>query len=281
MSLLVWVIVLVASIALQVVPGVPFWTPLVVLLALPLVLLAYVRVVDQWNRAVVLRFGRFAGVRGPGFIFLLPFEAILQYVDTRVRTSELRAEQTLTRDGVSVGVEAIVTWKAIDAEKAALAVSNYVSSVEQIASIALREAVGKSTLGEMLSARDKLDEDIRQRLEHRIGPWGINCLAVDIKDVAIPPELRDAMSRQAQAERERDARITLAEAEVAIARKTVEAAALYDLSPTALDLRKMGLVYEMGRDTSTIIVPTDMASVFGAVAVARASPGPSTPATAK
>ena len=281
MSLLVWVIVLVASIALQVVPGVPFWAPLAVLLALPLVLLTYVRVVDQWNRAVVLRFGRFAGVRGPGFIFLLPFEAILQYVDTRVRTSELRAEQTLTRDGVSVGVEAIVTWKAIDAEKAALAVSNYVSSVEQIASIALREAVGKSTLGEMLSARDKLDDDIKQRLEHRIGPWGIVCLAVDIKDVAIPPELRDAMSRQAQAERERDARITLAEAEVAIARKTVEAAALYDLSPTALDLRKMGLVYEMGKDTSTIIVPTDMASVFGAIAVARATPGEGKPVTAK
>ena len=158
-----------------------------------------------------------------------------------------------------------MTWKVTDAGRASLAVSAYRAAVEQIAAIALREAVGKSTLGDMLSSRDKLDEDIRRRLEHRVMPWGVECLAVDIKDVQIPAELRDAMSRQAQAERERDARITLAEAEVAIARKTAEAATLYDASPTALDLRKMGLVYEMGKNTSTVIVPTDMAAVFGAL----------------
>ena len=239
-----------------------------------------VRFVKEWNRAVVLRLGKFAGIRGPGLILLIPFiEQVNQLVDLRLRTTRLLSETAMTRDTVSVGVETIVFWKVIDPRIAAVEVANYDDAVNQAAMVSLRETIGSATLGELLSDFAMIDERLRTSIARRVGAWGVEIVSVDIKDVAIPNALQEVMSRQAQADRERAARVTLAGAETEIAARMSEAAAIYDRSGTALKLREMGLVYEMGKSNSTILIPTEMLAsvsgvaggIAGAAALARTS----------
>jgi regulator of protease activity HflC (stomatin/prohibitin superfamily) len=232
---------------------------------LPFVLLvlslSVIRVVSQWNKAVILRFGKVRGIVGPGLVLKLPFvETIHSYVDMRTRTTMLKAEKTLTTDMVAVTVETVVFWHVVDVSKAVFAVNDYENAVEQVALTCMREMIGSTTLASLLSDRETADKKLRETIDRRVTDWGLNVISVDIKDVGIPNELLEVMSRQAQAERERDARVTLASAEVEIANKTAEAAKVYQDNPIALQLRQMGLTYDMAKNGTTIVIPSDMAS---------------------
>jgi regulator of protease activity HflC (stomatin/prohibitin superfamily) len=233
-----------------------------------IILLRSVRVANEWQRAVVLRLGRFAGVRGPGLYLLIPIlDRVANVVDMRIMTTTITAEQALTRDTVAVGVDAIVFWQVADAERAAVRIADYAQAIERVAQTSLREMIGATDLSRLLSDRRAADEQLRATIGAKTADWGVGIVSVEIKDVAIPRELQDAMSRQAQAEREKDARVTLASAEQEIARQVLEAAALYDRSPTALRLRQMNLLYEMNKERgTTVLIPTDMAEALGRMA---------------
>jgi regulator of protease activity HflC (stomatin/prohibitin superfamily) len=272
MALLIWFVLLVAVLAAAAGGSAPVWAVMPVAASLPIFLLAYVRIVDQWRIAVVLRFGRFAGARGPGFILLLPFERVHAYVDMRVRTTPLTAERALTQDTVAVGVDTIVFWQVVDPQLASMGVENYAEAVGQAALTSIREAIGGTTLQHLLAEREILDSRIQAAMTRRTAAWGVSVTSVDIKDVSIPPDLYEVMSRQAQAEREKSARVTLASAEIEVARATAEAAKIYDDNPTALSLRRMGLVYEMGQNSNTIMIPTDLAGAMaGSLAMSTAA----------
>jgi regulator of protease activity HflC (stomatin/prohibitin superfamily) len=217
-----------------------------------------VRMVAQWQRAIVLNLGRFAGLRGPGLFFIVPLiQQVSSIIDLRTITSTFNADQTITADTVPVDVDAVLFWRVIDPEKAALEVAQYDQAVGWAAQTALRDVIGRSTLADILSAREKIDTVLRQIIDSRTSPWGVKVESVEIRDVKIPPALQDAMSRQAQAERERQARIILGEAETQIAAKFMEAAVMYEKSPTALHLRAMNMLYEGMKDKgSMIIVPS-------------------------
>jgi len=218
-------------------------------------------IVEQYEKAVLMRLGKFVHMAEPGFHSKLPIiHSIYQRIDMRTRTEVLTAEKSLTKDTVAVSVETVMFWHVIDAERAAFSVENYKDAVKQTALICLREMIGATELSTLLSNRETVDKMLKEAIEKRISLWGLEVISVDIKDVTIPTELYDVMSRQAQAERERDARVTLASAEVLIAEKTKEAADIYDTSPTALELRKMGLTYEMAKNGTTILVPSSMAN---------------------
>lgn len=230
-----------------------------------------IRIVADYRRLVIFRLGKFKEVKGPGVVFLMPFvDRVQATVHLRTQALSLKAENTMTRDAVSVTIDAVVFWKVVDPKLAVLVVEQYWKAIEQIALTALREMIGSCTLAQLLSERQVVDAKLREAIEARVELWGLDVQSVDIKDVAIPENLEDAMSRQAQAERERDARITLAEAEVGIASKTAEAAKIYDSVPTALRLRQMALVYEMGKNGTTILIPTDIAGSVAGGAVALA-----------
>ena len=230
-----------------------------------LVLPAWLKMVAQWQRAVVLRLGKFQGVRGPGLFFLIPFiETIQQLVDMRIRTTEIRAEEALTRDTVSIGMDAIVFWRVLDAAKAALDIDDFRLAVERVAQTSLREMIGTSDLSRLLSDRQVADQELQRAIGAKTAHWGVTITSVEIKDIGIPASLQDAMSRQAQAEREKQARETLASAEVGVARQVKLAAAIYASDPTAFKLRQMNLVYEMNKERgTTIIIPSDLASALG------------------
>jgi len=217
-----------------------------------------IRMTAQWQRAVVLSLGRFWRVQGPGLFFITPLaQTVSSIVDLRIVTSTFRAEQAITADTVPVDVDAVLFWRVTDPEKAALEVVAYDEAVGWAAQTALRDVIGRSTLADILSEREKIDCVLKQLIDGRTGPWGVHVVSVEIRDVKIPPALQDAMSRQAQAERERQARIILAESETQIAAKFMEAAALYEESPTALHLRAMNMLYEGMKDKgSMIIVPS-------------------------
>ena len=219
---------------------------------------ASIRMVAQWQRAIVLRLGRFTGIKGPGLFFITPLvEAVSTVIDLRTITSTFKAEQTITADTVPVDVDAVLFWRVIDPEKAALEVQAYDQAVGWAAQTALRDVIGRSTLADILSGREKIDSVLREIIDHRTHPWGIRVESVEIRDVVIPNNLQDAMSRQAQAERERQARIILGESETQIASKFMEAAKMYETSPTALHLRAMNMLYEGMKDKgSLIIVPS-------------------------
>jgi len=219
---------------------------------------AAIRMVAQWQRAIVLRLGKFAGLRGPGLFFITPLiESVSTIIDLRTITSTFKAEQTITADTVPVDVDAVLFWRVIDPEKAALEVQAYSEAVGWASQTALRDVIGRSTLADILSGRDKIDTVLREIIDHRTEPWGIRVESVEIRDVVIPNNLQDAMSRQAQAERERQARIILGESESQIAHKFMEAAALYATNPIALHLRAMNMLYEGMKDKgSLIIVPS-------------------------
>lgn len=219
---------------------------------------ASIRMVAQWQRAIVLRLGKFTGIKGPGLFFIVPLvETVSSVIDLRTITSTFKAEQTITADTVPVDVDAVLFWRVIDPEKAALEVQAYDQAVGWAAQTALRDVIGRSTLADILSGREKIDSVLREIIDHRTHPWGIRVESVEIRDVVIPNNLQDAMSRQAQAERERQARIILGESETQIASKFMEAASLYATNPIALHLRAMNMLYEGMKDKgSLIIVPS-------------------------
>jgi regulator of protease activity HflC (stomatin/prohibitin superfamily) len=246
--------------------GVPVLLIVVVAVA-AVILLRSIRIANEWQRAVILRLGRFQRVGGPGLYLVFPLiERAVAVIDTRIQTTSITAEQALTRDTVSVGVDAIVFWQVTDARAAAVNIANYREAIERVAQTTLREMIGATELGRLLSDRQTADERLRVSVTAKTSTWGVSATSVEIRDVAIPKELQDAMSRQAQAEREKDARVTLASAEQEIARQVAAAAEIYAGNPTALQLRQMNLLYEMNKERgTTVLIPTEMAASLGGV----------------
>ena len=216
------------------------------------------RIADQWEHAVVLRMGKFQGLKGPGVFFILPIiDSVSAYVDQRVRVSSFKAEQTLTKDTVPVNVDAVVYWTVWDVEKAVLEVQDYQEAIEHIAQTGLRDTIGKHELSTLLQERDKIAEDLQILLDQNTNPWGITCQTVGIKDIAIPVDLAEAMSKEAQAERERRARVILGTAETEIAEKFAKASKEYRNNPVALHLRGMNMLFEgLKEKGSMVIVPS-------------------------
>jgi len=214
-----------------------------------------IKVADQWNRAVVLRLGRFHRLRGPGLFFIIPIIDVIPYwIDIRVITTDFKAEKTLTKDTVPVDVDAVLFWKVIDPMKAALDVADYTSAIGWASQTALRDVIGKTMLSDMLEGRDKISDLLQKIIDDRTEPWGIKVISVEVKDVLIPLGLENAMSMQAQAERERQARVILGDSERQVAGKFGEAAEVYADNPTAFHLRAMNMLYEGLKSNSTIVV---------------------------
>jgi len=275
-ALTVTVILLAASAGLYYlkVIGVPV---LVILVIITLLIGSSIKIADQWEKAVVLRMGRFSGLKGPGLFFIIPIiDQISSYIDQRVRVTEFRAEQTLTKDTVPVNVDAVVYWTVWDVEKAALEVQEYVKAISFIAQTDLRDIIGKHELADLLQDREKIAEDLQKTLDANTNPWGITCQTVGIRDIIIPQALADAMSKQAQAERERKARVILGTAETEIAEKFAKASEQYADNPIALHLRGMNMLYEGLREKgSMVIVPSsaldsmNLGVIGGLVALAK------------
>jgi regulator of protease activity HflC (stomatin/prohibitin superfamily) len=247
--------------------------PLFITIALALigVFLGYsIKMAQQWERAVILRLGKLHAVKGPGLFILVPIvDAVTTWVDQRIRTTEVNAEQALTKDTVPVNVDAIVFWMVHDAERAALEIADYVSAVQRVAQTSLREMIGSSLLSELLSDRKTADAALKDVIGSKTAEWGVTVNSVEIRDVAIPDNLQDAMSRQAQAEREKQARVTLGSAEEEVAQKFVNAARLYASSPEALQLRAMNIIYETTKERgATILMPTSMVDAMNPGAAA-------------
>jgi regulator of protease activity HflC (stomatin/prohibitin superfamily) len=233
------------------------------------------QVAQQWERYVVLRLGRFMGLRGPGLFWIIPFiETIARRIDQRVITSGFAAEQTLTMDTVPVNVDAVLFWMVVDAEKAALEVQNYASAVSWAAQTALRDIIGRTSLGDLLRGREKIEAELQTLIDARTTPWGITVTSVEMRDIVIPSQLQEAMSREAQAEREKRARIILGEAEMEIAKSFEQAALVYQDNPTALHLRAMNMLYEGLKEKgalmlvpSTAVESMGMGGLLGAAAL--------------
>jgi regulator of protease activity HflC (stomatin/prohibitin superfamily) len=220
-----------------------------------LIALLSIKVADQWERAVVLRLGGFHSLRGPGIFYIIPVvDTIPYWIDTRVITSSFTAEKTLTKDTVPVDVDAVLFWKVLDSKKAALDVADYKSAIHWASQTALRDVIGKTMLSDMLEGREKISNELQKIIDERTEPWGINVISVEVKDVLIPSALEDAMSMQAQAERERQARVILGDSERQVAEKFAEAAKSYSSNPTALHLRAMNMLYEGLKSNSTIVI---------------------------
>jgi regulator of protease activity HflC (stomatin/prohibitin superfamily) len=220
-----------------------------------LIVACSIKVADQWEKAVVLRLGSFQSLRGPGLFFIIPvIDTIPYWIDIRVITSSFTAEKTLTKDTVPVDVDAVLFWKVLDPKKAALDVADYKSAINWASQTALRDVIGKTMLSDMLEGRDKISNELQKIIDERTEPWGINVISVEVKDVLIPPALEDAMSMQAQAERERQARVILGDSERQVAEKFEEAAKSYSSNPTALHLRAMNMLYEGLKSNSTIVI---------------------------
>ena len=224
-----------------------------------------IKIVRQWEKVAVLRLGRYVGLRGPGMCHIVPIvETLSPYVDQRVRVANVSAESTLTRDTVPVNVDAIVFWMVWNAEKCILEVENFVEAITMSAQTALRESIGRHELSQMITERETLGRELQRILDEKTNPWGITVQSVEIRDVKIPQALEDAMSRQAQAERERQARNTLGQAETEIADKFAQAALIYRNDPTALHLRAMNMLYEAIKERgSMVIVPSSAVETMG------------------
>ena len=215
---------------------------------------------NQWERAVVLRLGRLQAIRGPGVFLVIPFiDSVSSWLDQRIQTTGFNAEEALSKDTVPVNVDAVVFWQVHDAERAALEITDYRQAIERVAQTSLREMVGSSDLHTLLSDRKLGDERLREEIGRKTADWGVSVISVEIRDIGVPPALQDAMSRQAQAERERLARVLLGQAELEVAVKFVEAAEIYARSPAALQLRAMNIIYETTKERgATILMPTAM-----------------------
>src|SRR5277367_288437 len=222
---------------------------------LALVASSAIQVADQWSKAVVLRLGKFRSLQGPGLFLIIPLiDTIPYWIDIRVITSAFKAEKTLTKDTVPVDVDAVLFWKVVDPKKAALDVADYQSAINWASQTALRDVIGKTMLSDMLEGRDKISTLLQKIIDERTEPWGINVISVEVKDVLIPAGLEDAMSMQAQAERERQARVILGDAERQIAEKFAEAGKTYDHNPVAFHLRAMNMLYEGLKKNATIVI---------------------------
>ncbi|MDP3003619.1 MAG: slipin family protein [Bacteroidales bacterium] len=220
-----------------------------------LIVSSAIKIADQWEKAVVLRLGRFQSLRGPGLFFIIPIiDTVPYWIDIRVITTSFTAEKTLTKDTVPVDVDAVLFWKVLDAKKAALEIAEYKSAINWASQTALRDVIGKTMLSEMLEGRDKMSDKLQRIIDERTEPWGINVISVEVKDVLIPSSLQDAMSMQAQAERERQARVILGDSERQVAEKFGEAAKTYANNPVALHLRAMNMLYEGLKTNSTIVI---------------------------
>jgi regulator of protease activity HflC (stomatin/prohibitin superfamily) len=239
--------------------------PIIAGAAVGLYFLFAIRVAEQWQKAAVLRLGHYKGLRGPGLFLIIPIiDQISQYVDQRVRVSDVKAESALTRDTVPVNVDAIVFWLVWNAEKSILEVMDFHDAVSMSAQTALRESIGRHDLAQMITEREMLGRELQRILDEKTNPWGITVQSVEIRDVHIPAALEDAMSRQAQAERERQARIILGTAETEISTKFSEASTVYLNNPVALHLRAMNMLYEAIKEKgSMVIVPSTAVETMG------------------
>lgn len=254
--------------------------PLVALGVLGLVCMQSARMAQQWERAVVLRLGRFTGLRGPGLFWVLPLvDRVPAYIDQRTVTTSFAAEQTLTLDTVPVNVDAVLFWLVHDAQKAALEVQDYAQAVSWAAQTALRDIIGRTTLADLLRGREQIEVELQRLIDQRSTPWGVTVSSVEMRDIVIPSELQDAMSREAQAAREKQARIILGEAELAVARSFEEASRVYQANPTALHLRGMNMLYEGLKEKGALmIVPSSavdtmgLGGLYGAAALRRPEP---------
>jgi regulator of protease activity HflC (stomatin/prohibitin superfamily) len=224
------------------------------------VIAASLKMANVWQKFVILRMGKLQSVKGAGLFAIIPvLDSVVAVIDGRIQTTAFNAEQALTRDTVPVNVDAIIFWHVHDAEKAALAITNYREAIDRVAQTSLREMIGSSMLAALLSDRKEADEQLKDEIGRKTAPWGITVSSVEIRDVAIPEALQDAMSRQAQAEREKQARVILGSAEAAIAGKFVEAADIYAGHPWALQLRAMNIIYETTKERgATILMPSSM-----------------------
>jgi len=233
------------------------------------------QIAQQWERMVVLRLGRYVGLRGPGLFWIIPFiETVPRRIDQRVITSGFAAEQTLTMDTVPVNVDAVLFWMVVDAEKAALEVQNYSSAVSWAAQTALRDIIGRTSLANLLRGREQIEAELQQLIDKRTTPWGVTVESVEMRDIVIPSQLQEAMSREAQAMREKQARIILGEAEMEIARSFEQASLVYQDNPTALHLRAMNMLYEGLKEKgalmlvpSTAVESMGMGGLLGAAAL--------------
>jgi regulator of protease activity HflC (stomatin/prohibitin superfamily) len=256
-------------------------------IAAPLVLAALLvplslLMAKQWEKAVVLRFGKLQAIRGPGLFMVVPFvDTVAAWVDQRIQTTEFNAEQALTRDTVPTNIDAILFWQVHDAERAALEIADYRQAIMRVAQTSLREMIGSSPLSSLLSERKVADQQLKEEIGRKTAEWGVSAVSVEIRDVAIPAQLQDAMSRQAQAEREKAARVILGSAEEEIAQKFLRAANTYGHNPVALQLRSMNIIYETTKERgSTILIPSSMVDsmnvggVLGLTAASSLRPSP-------
>ena len=239
--------------------------PVVLMAVAGLVLMQSPQVAEQWERGVVLRLGRFVGVKGPGLFWIVPFvDRVSSWIDQRTITTTFAAEQTLTSDTVPVNVDAVLFWMVYDAEKAALEVQDYAQAVSWAAQTALRDVIGRTPLTELLRGRERIEADLQQLIDHRSNPWGVTVSSVEMRDVVIPVALQDAMSREAQAAREKQARIILGQAEQEIAHSFQEAAKSYQDNPTALHLRAMNMLYEGLKEKGALmLIPSSAVESMG------------------
>jgi regulator of protease activity HflC (stomatin/prohibitin superfamily) len=221
---------------------------------------AALKMANQWERAVVLRLGRLQSISGPGMFWIVPvIDQVAYWLDQRIQTTEFNAQSALSKDTVPVNIDAVIFWQVHDTERAALEITDYRRAIAQVAETSLREMVGSSMLSTLLAERKQSDEALREVIGRKTGDWGISVISVEIRDIGVPAALQDAMSRQAQAERERLARVALAQAEQEVAAKFVEAADIYGRSPAAMQLRAMNIIYETTKERgTTILIPTAM-----------------------
>ncbi len=248
-----------------------------------LLITASIKIANQWEKAVILRMGKFIGLKGPGIFLIVPIiDRVYKYIDQRVRVTDFKAEETLTSDTVPVNVDAVVYWMVWDAEKAALEVQEYIQAVYYIAQTSLRDTIGKHDLADLLQNREKIAAALQTTLDEHTNPWGITCQTVGIKDIIIPAALADAMSKQAQAERERQARIILGTAETEISEKFAQASENYLNNPVALQLRGMNMLFEgLKEKGSLVIVPSsalesmNLGAIGGLTALAKTEEGKS------
>jgi len=239
--------------------------PAIVAVLIGVLLMPAPRIAQQWERAIVLRFGRYVGLRGPGLFWIVPFvDSVSSIIDQRTIATGFAAEQTLTADTVPVNVDAVLFWMVHDAEKAALEVQDYGRAVAWAAQTALRDIIGRTTLADLLKGREQVQNELQKLIDERSNPWGVTVSSVEMRDVVIPGALQDAMSRQAQAEREKQARIILGEAELAIAASFAEAAKSYEDNPTALHLRAMNMLYEGLKEKGALmLIPSSAVESMG------------------
>jgi len=249
----------------------------IVMLLIGLYVMFAIKVASQWEKAILLRLGKFRGLRGPGLFWLIPIvDTIPAWIDHRVMVTPFSAEKTLTKDTVPVDVDAVLFWVVWDAEKAALEVKNYQSAIAWSAQTALRDIIGRMMLADILTGRSAIDDELQHIIDERTTPWGVTVQSVEIRDIVIPPDLEDAMSRQAQAERERQARVILGESEKQIAASFAEASQAYVNNPTALHLRAMNMLFEgLKEKGALVIVPSsavdtmNLGAMSGIVAIAQ------------